>query len=103
MLDDPHALATARTDASPRARDQTGISGRDASSRQQEVIDRLALKKGLAQYQVSLSYLAERARTHPWIKEATIERLPLHELRVTVVERTPAAIVPSRVRTGPHR
>ena len=59
----------------------------------QEVIDRLALKKGLAQYQVSLSYLAERVRTHPWIKEATIERLPLHELRVTVVERTPAAIV----------
>lgn len=59
----------------------------------QEVIDRLALKKGLAQYQVSLSYLAERVRTHPWIKEATVERLPLHELRVTVVERTPAAIV----------
>jgi cell division protein FtsQ len=59
----------------------------------QEVIDRLALKKGLAQYQVSLSYLAERVRTHPWIKEATVERLPLHELRVTVVERTPAAIL----------
>src|ERR671911_39453 len=34
VLDDPHALATARTDASPRARDQTGISGRDASSHQ---------------------------------------------------------------------
>ena len=59
----------------------------------QEVIDRLALKKGLAQYQVSLSYLAERVRTHTWIKEAMVERLPLHELRVTVVERTPAAIV----------
>jgi cell division protein FtsQ len=59
----------------------------------QEVIDRLALKKGLAQYQVSLSYLAQRVRAHPWIKEATVERLPLHDLRVTVVERTPAAIV----------
>ncbi len=31
----------------------------------QEVIDRFGLKKGLAQYQVSLSYLAERVRTHP--------------------------------------
>jgi cell division protein FtsQ len=59
----------------------------------QEVIDRLALRKGLAQYQVSLTYLAERVRTHPWIKEATVERLPLHELRVTLVERTPAAII----------
>ncbi len=59
----------------------------------QEVIDRLALKKGLAQHQVSLSYLAERVRAHPWIKEATVERLPLHELRVTLVERKPAAIV----------
>jgi cell division protein FtsQ len=58
----------------------------------QEVLDRLALKKGLSQHQVSLSYLAERVRSHPWIKEATVERLPLHGLRVTVVERKPAAV-----------
>ena len=58
----------------------------------QEVLDRLALKKGIAQYQVGLAYLAERVRSHPWIKEATVERLPLHGLRVTVVERKPAAI-----------
>lgn len=58
----------------------------------QEVLDRLALKKGLAQYQVSLAYLAERVRAHPWIKEAMVERLPLHALRVTIVERKPAAI-----------
>jgi cell division protein FtsQ len=60
--------------------------------RKQEVLERLALKKGIAHYQVSLTYLAERLRNHPWIKEAAIERLPLHALRVTVVERTPAAI-----------
>jgi cell division protein FtsQ len=59
----------------------------------QEILDRLALKKGIAQHQVSLTYLAERLRNHPWIKEATIERLPLHALRVTVVERKPAAIL----------
>ena len=58
----------------------------------QEVLERLALKKGIAQHQVSLAYLAERVRTHPWIKEATIERLLLHALRVTIVERKPAAI-----------
>jgi len=58
----------------------------------QEILDRLALKKGIAQHQVSLTYLAERVRIHPWIKEATLERLPLHALRVTIVERTPAAI-----------
>ena len=61
-----------------------------------EVLNRLALKKGIAQYQVSLAYLGERLRTHPWIKEATVERLPLHALRVTIVERQPAAIA----RTG---
>ncbi|HEU4685437.1 MAG TPA: FtsQ-type POTRA domain-containing protein [Nitrospira sp.] len=59
----------------------------------QEVLDRLALKKGLALHQVSLSYLAERLRSVAWIKEATLERLPLHTLRITVVERTPAAII----------
>ena len=58
----------------------------------QDVLDRLALKKGIALHQVSLSYLGERLQAHPWIKEATLERLPLHELRVTIVERKPAAI-----------
>ena len=58
----------------------------------QEVLDRLALKKGIAQHQLNLTYLAERVRSHPWIKEAAVERLPLHALRVTIVERKPAAI-----------
>ncbi len=58
-----------------------------------EVIERLALKKGIALHQVSMSYLAERLRAIPWVKEATIERLPLHELRVSIVERKPAATV----------
>ena len=62
----------------------------------EEVVSRLALKKGIAQHQLSLTYLAERVRSHPWVKEATVERLPLHALRVAVVERKPAAIA----RTG---
>lgn len=58
----------------------------------EEVLNRLALKKGLALHQVGLPYLAERLRNVAWIKEVTLERLPLHTLRVTVVERKPAAI-----------
>ncbi|BFU95440.1 MAG: putative Cell division protein FtsQ [Nitrospira sp.] len=58
----------------------------------EEVLARLALKNGTALHRISLSFLAERLRTIAWIKEATLERLPLHTLRVTVVERQPAAI-----------
>jgi cell division protein FtsQ len=59
----------------------------------EEVLSRMALKKGIGQHQVGLAYLAERVRSHPWVKEVTVERLPLHGLRVTIVERKPAAIV----------
>ncbi len=58
----------------------------------QEVIERLALKNGVALHQVSLTYLAERLQSHPWIKEATVERLPLHALGISIVERKPAAM-----------
>ena len=77
---------------------QHGLEIRDVSIEgihqvtKEEVLNRLPLKKGIAQHQVSLAYCAERLRTHPWIKEATVERLPLHGLRVTIVERKPAAI-----------
>jgi len=58
----------------------------------QDILDRLGLQPGVGLHQVSLAFLADRLRTHPWIKEATLERRPLHELRITVRERTPAAI-----------
>lgn len=61
-----------------------------------EILDRLVLKPGVGLHQVSTTFLAERVRTHAWIKEATVERRTLHLLHVTVVERTPAAII----RTG---
>ena len=61
-----------------------------------EVLERLVLKPGIGLHQVSTSFLAERARTHVWIKEATVERKPPHLLHVTILERTPAAII----RTG---
>lgn len=59
----------------------------------QVVLDRLGLKQGVALHQISGSYLAERLRAHPWIKEATVERLPPHTLSITVLERKPAAIL----------
>jgi cell division protein FtsQ len=62
----------------------------------QDVLDRLALKKGVALHQVSGSYLVERLRAHPWIKDATVERLPPHTLAIAVLERIPAAVL----RTG---
>jgi len=61
-----------------------------------EVLERLVLKPGMGLHQVSTSFLAERVRTHAWIKEATVERKPPHLLHVTVVERMPVAII----RTG---
>lgn len=62
----------------------------------QDVLDRLALRQGVALHQVTGSYLVERLRAHPWIKDATVERTPPHTLAVTVLERRPAAVL----RTG---
>ena len=58
-----------------------------------EVLERLVLKPGMGLHQVSTAFLAERVRTLAWIKEATVERRPPHLLHVTVLERTPAAII----------
>lgn len=58
-----------------------------------EVLERLVLSSSMGLHQVSTAFLAERVRTHAWIKEATVERRPPHLLHVTVLERTPAAII----------
>jgi len=58
-----------------------------------EVLERLVLNPGMGLHQVSTVFLAERVRTHAWIKEATVERRPPHLLHVTVLERRPAAII----------
>jgi len=58
-----------------------------------EILERLVLKPGMGLHQISTSYLAERVQAHAWVKEATVERRPPHILHITVVERTPAAII----------
>ena len=58
-----------------------------------EVLAWLALDPGMGLHQADTALLAGRVQAHAWIKEATIERRPLHLLNVTVLERTPAAII----------
>jgi cell division protein FtsQ len=61
-----------------------------------EVLERLVLKPETGLHQVNTALLVERLRTHAWIKEAMVERRPPHLLHVTIVERTPVAVI----RTG---
>ncbi|MBA2486469.1 MAG: FtsQ-type POTRA domain-containing protein [Nitrospira sp.] len=58
-----------------------------------EVISRLALKPDTALYAINPSWLAERLRTHPWIKDATVALKPLHDIRIDIMERAPAVVV----------
>ena len=59
----------------------------------QEVVDLVKLKPGTPLYLIVSSGIKERVESHPWIKEAEVARVPFHELRISVVERTPAAVV----------
>jgi cell division protein FtsQ len=58
-----------------------------------EVMARLALKPDTTLYALNPNWLAERLRQHPWIKEATVSLVPFHEVRVSITERSPAAVV----------
>ena len=59
----------------------------------QEVLDLIKLKPGTSLHHVVLSGIEARVASHPWIKEATAARVPFHELHISVIERTPAAVV----------
>ncbi|HVG03157.1 MAG TPA: FtsQ-type POTRA domain-containing protein [Nitrospira sp.] len=58
-----------------------------------EVISRLALKPDTALYSINPTWLAERIRAHPWIKDATVALQPLHDIHIEIVEREPAVVV----------
>ncbi len=60
---------------------------------QQEVIELVDLKPGTPLHHIVTSAIKERVESHPWIKEATVERVLFHELRISVSERTPAAVI----------
>ncbi len=58
-----------------------------------EIIDLVKLEPRTPLHRVSTVDITERVQSHPWIKRATVERVPLNELRITVVERVPGAVV----------
>jgi len=59
----------------------------------QEVLSLVKVKPGTPLHHVVLSGIKARVESHPWIKEATVSRVPFHELHVSVIEHTPAAVV----------
>ena len=59
----------------------------------QEVIDLAKLKAGMPLHHIMTTVIKERVESHPWVKEAAVDRVPFHELRISVVERKPAAII----------
>jgi cell division protein FtsQ len=59
----------------------------------QEILDLAGVKPGMPIHHVLTSAVKARVEAHPWIKEAEIVRVPLHEVRISVVERTPAVVV----------
>lgn len=59
----------------------------------QELLDLVKLRPGAALHQIVTAAVQQQVESHPWVKEAVVTRVPFHELRVSVVERKPAAIV----------
>lgn len=59
----------------------------------QELIDLVKLRPGTGLHQIAPESIKRTVETHPWVKEAVVTRVPLHELRISVLERKPAAIV----------
>ncbi|MBM4127032.1 MAG: FtsQ-type POTRA domain-containing protein [Nitrospira sp.] len=58
-----------------------------------EILDLAGVKPGMPIHHVLTSAVKARVEAHPWIKEAVVERVPLHEVRIAVVERKPAVVV----------
>jgi len=58
-----------------------------------EILDLAGVKPGMPIHHVLTSAVKARLEAHPWIKEAVVDRVPLHEVRIAVVERKPAVVV----------
>ena len=61
----------------------------------QKVIELAQVRQGMSLYQVMPTTVEEQIEAHPWIKEAQVSRVLLHELKIAVIERKTAAIVRS--------
>ena len=59
----------------------------------EDVLERLGLQSGETLFSVNPTQLVDRLKSHPWIKEATVNRVLFHTLAVTITEHRPAAVL----------
>jgi cell division protein FtsQ len=59
----------------------------------QKVLDLAKVKPGTGLHHIVTRVIKEQVESHPWIKEAEVTRVPFHELRISLVERQPAAVI----------
>jgi cell division protein FtsQ len=63
------------------------------SIEKQHVLELAKVKPGIGLHQIVTSAIKAQLESHPWVKEAEVTRVPFHELRISLVERKPAAVV----------
>ena len=61
----------------------------------QQVLEQVDLQPGTPLHHVVTEKIKKRVELHPWVKEAVVTRVPFHELRISIVERAPAAVIHS--------
>lgn len=59
----------------------------------QQVLDLAKVKPKAPLHHIVTTAIKEQVEAHPWVKTAEVTRVPFHELRISVSERKPAAIV----------
>jgi cell division protein FtsQ len=59
----------------------------------QEIIDLIGLRPRIPLHRIETATVKELVESHPWVKEAEVSRVLFHELRISVVERKPAAVI----------
>ena len=59
----------------------------------QKVLELAKVKPGTGLHHIVTRVIKEQVESHPWVKEAEVTRVPFHELRISLVERKPAAVI----------
>jgi cell division protein FtsQ len=59
----------------------------------QKVLDLANVKPGTGLHHIAVRMIKEQVESHPWVKEVEVTRVPFHELRISLVERIPAAVI----------
>jgi cell division protein FtsQ len=58
-----------------------------------QILDLARVKPGVPLHHIVTTVIKDRIEAHPWVKAAEVTRVPFHELRISVRERKPSAIV----------